>query len=113
MDLSDGLADAIAQLAEGSGTGAQVDASLLPILDPARRWFESRAADPVAAALAGGDDYELLFAVPGRRRGRFRHALQHARGVRVTRIGELTSTPDIALLRGGMAERLPRGFTHF
>ena len=113
MDLSDGLADAVVQLAAASGTGARIDASLLPIPEVVRRWFTSHGVDPIPASLAGGDDYELLFAVPARRRGRFRDAIRHAGGVAVTRIGELTDPPAVVLLRDGRTEPLPAGFTHF
>jgi thiamine-monophosphate kinase len=67
MDLSDGLADAVIQLASSSGTGATIDASRLPIPEAATGVFLDRGLDPVRAAVAGGDDYELLFSVPERR----------------------------------------------
>jgi thiamine-monophosphate kinase len=113
MDLSDGLADAVMQLAASSGTGAIIDASLLPIPECARRWLSDRHADPVETSVAGGDDYELLFAVPPRRRGRLKTAVQQARGVPVTRIGELTATPGVVLLRDGVPGAMPAGFSHF
>jgi thiamine-monophosphate kinase len=113
MDLSDGLADAVAQLAGASGTGARIDAAALPIPQAASRWFAADGLDPVSASLRGGDDYELLFAVPARRARRLRGALRQARGVPVTCIGELTSSPAVVLQRGDTAESLPPGFTHF
>ena len=113
MDLSDGLADAVNQLAEASGTGATVDAHALPIPDAARRWFSGRSGDPVAKAVSGGDDYELLFAVSPKDRGRLRAALRLARGLPVTRIGELTPGPGILLNRDGQLTPFPPGFTHF
>ena len=70
MDLSDGLADAVRQVAEASGVGAVIEADALPIEPEARRWFESRGADAVQEAIAGGDDYELLVAVRPRTRQR-------------------------------------------
>jgi thiamine-monophosphate kinase len=113
MDLSDGLADAVRQIAESSGTGAVIDAARLPIHAGAREWFSSNAQDPVEASLAGGDDYELLFAIASRNRGRFRLIERQARGVRLTRIGELTADPVIAIERQGTREPLPAGFVHF
>lgn len=113
MDLSDGLADAIAQVAAASGTGAAIDAAALPVHPGASAWFASQGTDPLAAALAGGDDYELLFAVPKRRRGRLRGVIREARGVPVTRIGELTADGSVALVRAGVREPLPAGFVHF
>jgi thiamine-monophosphate kinase len=113
MDLSDGLADAVAEVAAASGTGALIDAALLPIHPGARAWFTSAGLDPVAAALSGGDDYELLFTVPKRRRGRLRAVIREGRGVTVTRIGELTADREVALVRDGVREPLPAGFVHF
>ena len=112
MDLSDGLADAITQLCRESGTGAAVDAGALPIHPAAARWFAARGQDPVLAAMSGGDDYELLLAVPPRRRGRFRNVVRHAQ-VTLTRVGELTADKAVALTRGGRREALPSGFAHF
>jgi thiamine-monophosphate kinase len=113
MDLSDGLADAITQVAAASGTGAVLDASALPIHPGASRWFESQGRDPVLASVAGGDDYELLLAVSPRRGGRLRAAIREARGLTVTRIGELTAERDVVLRRDGRTQPLPPGFVHF
>jgi thiamine-monophosphate kinase len=113
MDLSDGLADAIRQVAEASGTGAIVDASTLPIHPGAARWFGSRGRDAVAASLSGGDDYELLFAVPHRRRGRVRLVQQQGRGVPLTPIGELTADRALVVKREDVSEPMPSGFVHF
>ncbi len=113
MDLSDGLADAVTQIAEASGTGARLDGTVLPMHPGAASWFSRAGGDPVAACLAGGDDYELLFAVPRRARGRLRGVLREARGVPVTCIGELTAERTIGISRGDRSEPLPAGFTHF
>jgi thiamine-monophosphate kinase len=113
MDLSDGLADAVRQISAASGTGATIDAAVLPIDPAAMAWFRSAGLDPVAAAIAGGDDYELLIAVPRRARGRLRHVQQLARGVPLTRIGELTTESGCRLARAGSVEELPPGFSHF
>ena len=113
LDLSDGLGDAVRQLAEASGTGAVIDAGALPIHPGAAAWFQRQGKDPVAAAIAGGDDYELLFAAPKKSGGRLRALQRHARGVPITRVGELTEIPDIVLRRDGIDSPLPRGFAHF
>ena len=113
IDLSDGLADGVRQIAESSGTGAAIDAAVLPIDPAASAWFASRGLDPVNAAVSGGDDYELLFAVPPRFRGRLRAVASGARGVPLTRIGELTAEPEVRLLKAGTITEMPLGFTHF
>jgi thiamine-monophosphate kinase len=113
MDLSDGLADAVRQIAAASGTGATIDAAALPIPAAARECFRRAGVDPVAGAAAGGDDYELLFALPKRARGRLATVMRQARGVPITRIGRLTNEPETAIIRDGVAEPLPPGFVHF
>jgi thiamine-monophosphate kinase len=113
MDLSDGLADAVRQIADASGTGATVDAAALPLDPAAAAWFESAGTDPVLASVSGGDDYELLFTVPHKARGRLRTVESLARGVPITHIGELTADPAIQLLRGGAGIPMPEGFSHF
>jgi thiamine-monophosphate kinase len=113
IDLSDGLADGIRQIAAASGTGAAIHAASLPVHPAAADWFRAQGVDPVLASIAGGDDYELLFAVSPRRGGRFRHLVQHAHGVRLTKIGELTPGPEVVLKREGRTEPIPEGFAHF
>jgi thiamine-monophosphate kinase len=113
MDLSDGLADGVRQIAAASGTGAAIDAALLPIPEAARAWFLRAGLDPIGAAAAGGDDYELLFAAPRRARGRLATVVRQARGIPITRIGRLTKEPETLLLRDGVPEPLPPGFVHF
>lgn len=113
MDLSDGLADAVAQIACASGTGASIDAASLPVDAGAREWFSASGRDPLEACVAGGDDYELLFAVPRRTRGRLRSVVREARGVPITCIGELTADRSVGILRGGSLLPLPAGFSHF
>jgi thiamine-monophosphate kinase len=113
MDLSDGLADAVRQVAEASGVGARIEANALPIHRGAARWFHQHGEDPVRASLAGGDDYELLFALSGRARGRLRLVERQGRGIPLTRIGELTRDRAVIVERDGASEPLPPGFVHF
>jgi thiamine-monophosphate kinase len=113
MDLSDGLSDAITQMSSASQTGAKVEALLLPIHPCAEAWFTKKGTDAVAAAVAGGDDYELLFAVSPKRRGRLRAVFHEARGVPITRIGALTADRSVGLVRDGRLEPFPSGFVHF
>lgn len=114
MDLSDGLADAVRQIARASGCGAIVDVAALPIEPAAREWWTARGEDPVRAALSGGDDYELLLAVPPRWHGRLRAARQRVSAPALTHIGVLTPQADeLCLERHGVREPLPSGYEHF
>jgi thiamine-monophosphate kinase len=113
MDLSDGLADGVRQIAEASGAGASIEAGALPVPSAAREFFERDGSDPILSAVAGGDDYELLFAAPRRFRGRLTTVERQARGVPITRIGAVAREPGVFLLRDGRPEPLPSGFVHF
>ena len=71
MDLSDGLADGVRQIADASGVGVTIDASALPIEAGGDGLVHARSVRiRSTAALCGGDDYELLFTVRPRQRGR-------------------------------------------
>jgi thiamine-monophosphate kinase len=112
MDLSDGLADALQQMAAASGLGAEVRLVDVPVHPAATTLWQGAAA---REALAGGDDYELLFAVPPRRRRGFLSAVGHGRPVAVTRIGRMTDKSEgLRVVReDGSVEPLPAGFEHF
>jgi thiamine-monophosphate kinase len=119
MDLSDGLSDGLQQIAAASGVGMTIDASALPIDPGARQWFTQEGIDPVSAAVAGGDDYELIFTARPRTRGRLRSVLNHA-GLPATRIGTCTADPAVVIrvARDGVTEdrslaAFDRGFRHF
>ena len=113
VDLSDGLADAIRQLASASRVGAVVEADALPIQADARAWFEGQGIDPVVASLAAGEDYELMFTVPSSARRRLRAVSKLVKDLRLTRIGRMTKASALVLERNGKAEPLPAGFEHF
>ena len=114
VDLSDGLADGVARIAESSGVGISLDEAALPIEPAARDWFVAHAEDPLQATLAGGDDYELLFTARPRSRGRLKAAMLHG-GVAITRIGVCTADGLLTLKMAatGALAALPQGFTHF
>jgi thiamine-monophosphate kinase len=114
MDLSDGLADALRQVAAASGCGVRIDASSLPIEPDASAWWTGKGIDPVHAAIVGGDDYELLFAVP-KRSGRLLRAVhQRVATPPLTRIGVFTKDDNERVVeRDGKDEELPQGYQHF
>jgi len=64
IDISDGLASELHHICRASGVGAVVEGGLLPLhvqtVMAAERFDEA----PEALALYGGEDYELLFALP-------------------------------------------------
>jgi thiamine-monophosphate kinase len=114
MDLSDGLADAVHQVATASRVGVRVDAASLPIDACAREWWKARGVDAVSAAVAGGDDYELLFAVPAKGAGRLRSVTRRMSDPALTKIGVFTKDAhERVLIRDGKEDTIPRGYEHF
>jgi thiamine-monophosphate kinase len=113
VDLSDGLADGVRQLATASRSGGVVDATDVPIHPGAAAWAGRQGGPLLDFALSGGEDYELLFAVPPKRRAAFVAACRRHSGVPVTRIGRLTPEPGCWLERDGRREPLGAGFAHF
>ena len=113
MDLSDGLAVSVRQIAAASRVGITIDAAALPIPDGVTRWHAQHGADPVAAALHGGDDYELLFTVPARREGRLRGVQRMLGDLPISRLGSVTRERRLILRTADGERELPEGFEHF
>jgi thiamine-monophosphate kinase len=109
IDLSDGLSTDLARLCSASSVGAEVDIERLPLFREASGW----GLDPVRLALDGGEDYELLVAVPAARAPRLERAYLR-RFPPLTRIGRLVAGRGVSALTGSGPRRLPpRGFDHF
>ncbi len=102
MDVSDGLVQDLGHMCRASNLTADIDAALVPLSEPAR------AAGPewLPACLTGGDDYELLLAIPPGREA----------GIPVTRIGTFRAGPPEVIVRGldGKPMNFARGgWSHF
>ncbi len=111
IDVSDGLLADLAHLLQRSGVAARVrweDVPRSPVLRRQDLSIQQRCA------LAGGDDYELLFAAPP---GRHADVISAARtaAVAVTLIGTITQGEGLTVLDadGRPVETSLRGFDHF
>jgi thiamine-monophosphate kinase len=93
MDVSDGLAGDLAKLCAASGVSAAIDAASVP-LSAAARGLLMRGAVGIEAIVSGGDDYEILCAIPENRFEAFARQAGIA-GVAVTSIGTLMSGSSI------------------
>ncbi len=88
MDVSDGLVQDAGHLARESGLSVTIDADAVP-LSAAAKAAGSRE-DLLALCLTGGDDYELLLAVPDNQ-ARTLQTQCAAANVSVTRIGRFNA----------------------
>ena len=111
MDLSDGLVGDLPKLAQASGLAAHVALEHLPLSDALR------AAAPIGQALdwalAGGDDYELLLAVPASRYTELKAAADQL-NLKLTTIGEFRDGGGVSWSLDGR-DFAPgvRGWDHF
>jgi thiamine-monophosphate kinase len=110
IDLSDGLGGDAQRLAERSSVGLRIDAAAVPLAPGLAEAAERAARDPLALAVSGGEDYELLAALPARQIERAAEVLLDADGTTLTTIGEVVagSGVEIRLPDGGLLE--PLGF---
>jgi thiamine-monophosphate kinase len=107
IDISDGLLQDLGHLCAASGVGARIELARVPCAPPVRR----AGGD---LALAGGEDYELLFSVPSRREAALRRAAAGF-GCSITRIGDCVSARGVRVIdeRGRDRPMDLTGYDHF
>lgn len=114
MDISDGLVGDLGRMCRAAGVSARVHADRVPLSPGAARML---AADPalIGTALGGGDDYEILCAVPPDRAAGFTASLARA-GIAVAGIGEIGPGPAAVTVVDAGGRPLPLGlgrYEHF
>jgi thiamine-monophosphate kinase len=60
MDSSDGLGDCLVQIARASSVGMEIDLEAVPVSAAVLQYSRQWQHDPLAFALYGGEDYELV-----------------------------------------------------
>ena len=111
MDVSDGLVQDLGHICRASAVSAEIEAALVPLSPP------TRAAGPdwLPTILSGGDDYELLLAVPLGQESALQDAATRS-GITVTRIGVFRAGVPVVTIRdpNGTPMTLGRGgWSHF
>ena len=74
--VTHGLSDAVKRLASVSGLGAKIYADKIPFEGNTFALGKELDIDPISAAMNGGDDFRLLFAIPILRSEQFRRDFQ-------------------------------------
>jgi thiamine-monophosphate kinase len=105
MDLSDGIASDARHIAAASRCGAELELDLLPLGPDVVSFAKETSRSPYLLAAEGGEDYELLVALPP-------DAEIPILDVRLTRIGRLIEGDEVRFLLDG-APVTPKGFQHF
>ncbi len=106
MDVSDGLIQDVGHVCRASGVAAVIEAYCVPLSTQARAvgpaWWE--------AAITGGDDYELILAIPAGRED-----AMHAIGTPATKIGRFTTGEGVQVVdaSGDPMALSRRGWSHF
>ena len=120
LDVSDGLVADLTHMCEASGLAATIRVADVPLSGAAAAMLVAEADVTFASLLTGGDDYELLLAVPAEEEEAFL-AIAAGAGVPVALIGHLEERANRApetLVRLVDAEGEPiavphQGFRHF
>jgi thiamine-monophosphate kinase len=104
IDLSDGLGGDAVHLAKQSAAGIRIDAGALPLAEGVAEVAVAAGLEAFELAVSGGEDYELLAAVPPERLAEAAERIAEAGEGRLTRVGEVVAG-------GGVEIRLPGGGT--
>jgi thiamine-monophosphate kinase len=108
LDLSDGLATDLDRLLEASGAGCLVDPGSVPVCPGIE---EAGGLSPVETAILGGEDFELLFALPEERVSAAIDAVAHV-GTPVTRIGTVIGGSSRTIGRTPLEEWRRKAWRH-
>ena len=110
IDLSDGVMRDAQHLATASRVALEVEAELLPAASALDGFRRSPAGERLL--LGGGEDYELLLAVPPRAMQEAKQAFADAFDLPLTRVGSAREGKGLTV-RGRVDPALPAGFDHF
>jgi thiamine-monophosphate kinase len=114
IDVSDGFLLDLSRISQEYGLGAEIILDNLPLSDEYLNYYSKFSEDLYELALSGGEDYELLFTSPSENLEKIM-LLADETGIRITRLGSITSNPEIVLFdkKGMKKEITKQGYIHF
>lgn len=98
LDISDGLLGDLAHICEGSGVGAEVVRSKLPISPSMRHLINPQGTDIYETIIGESDDYELILTCRPGDIGKLKAAIAEVSDTPVTEIGKITSQGEIGIV---------------
>jgi len=115
MDVSDGLSTDLGHICRESGVGARVALDRVPVDPAARQVARDLGADPLAWAVAGGEDYELLLTCDPASVPALVEGLRRVTGTALTVVGEIDGlTPGASFVdSSGKSVAMRAGYEHF
>ncbi len=116
IDISDGLARDLGHLCEEGRVAAVITRDAIPV-SPCLLQLDASDDERLHLAIAGGEDFELLFTAPPAKEAEI-GAVATSHDLKITRIGEIIEPRDgqpplLLLDRGKMRPIAPLGFDHF
>jgi thiamine-monophosphate kinase len=114
IDLSDGLLSDLWHILEASNVGAVIEAEAIPVGQGVIDFFGGKRDEALSRAVAGGEDYELLFTIAPGARERLA-GISGKIGTELTAIGKITRRGSGVKMAGRDGERdiEKGGFDHF
>ncbi len=113
IDVSDGLLADLGHICERSLLGAEIDVNALPLSGEFVDAATKLELDPVDLVLDGGEDYELLMAVPPSQVQPLASRFAESNLAPIHNIGVFTQEPGIRVPDRPDLSARPGGFTHF
>jgi thiamine-monophosphate kinase len=115
IDVSDGLARDLARLCAAGGVGADVQLASLPVEPALEQLHALTGDDPLALATSGGEDFELLAAMPADAVSVAAATLAERFGTALTEIGVVRDGEGMVAVGpdGTRTPMEPAGWDHF
>lgn len=112
IDVSDGLGGDALRLANASGVAVELELDAVPVAAPCFEEAQRLGMSPQQFAAEGGEDYELLAALPGDFDARAARSFMREFGMPLTRIGAVQQGGGVCATLAGRRITL-EGFDHF